>query len=254
MPRAVAIESTAAKKPAAKRAVKEPVKPAAFEGFADTRCKFFHELSKNQDREWFQAHKEIFERGWNQPMAALLAEVVKDIDRAFPDCDLGQPKLFRIYRDVRFGKDKSPYKTHIGGHIMARSRRAESVTEVPMALYFQAGTETFAAAGQYMMSSEALTRFRAAVADPKRGPALQKILSRLQQKGFEPGAFEMMANVPRGYGPDHPRADLLRHKGLMVRFPKVPTALMTKPALRTWLSEHIRLAAPLVRWLVFATS
>lgn len=258
MPRALPIDepSKQVRKPAKKPATasRRAAKGEHFSGFADAEATFFHQLSANQDRTWFLAHKEAFEAGWNRPMALLLADVGAAIDGAYPDCDLGAPKLFRIYRDVRFGKDKSPYKTHTGGLIMARSRRAESVTEVPIALYFQAGTETFAAAGQYMMTSDALQRFRAAVLDEKRGPELVKLLERLRKQGFEPGAYEMLAKVPRGMDSTHPRAELLRHKGLIVRFPAVPLAQLTEAALVDWLAEHARKAAPLVRWLVFATA
>ncbi len=261
MPKALPLETTAVKSSStstkrAKRAKPAPKKAAAvaFEGFADSKARFFHELAENQDRDWFAAHKAEFEEGWNKPMAQLLHEVGAKVDAAFPDCDLGAPKVFRIYRDVRFGKDKSPYKTHTGGLIMARSRRAESVTEVPIALYIQVGTETFAAAGQYMMTPDSLSKFRAAVVDPKRGAELVKLLAKLVEKGFEPGAYAMMANVPRGFEAGHPRADLLKHKGLIVRFPPVPAALLNKPDLSAWIAEHVKHAAPLVRWLVFATA
>ncbi len=256
MPRAIELETIAAKKTASPKrpALAKKAPPDAFEGFADRNAAFFFALAKNQDRDWFAAHKEEFELGWNKPMAALLAEVAAGIDSAFPDCDIAPPKLFRIYRDVRFGKDKSPYKTHTGGLLMARSRRAESVTEVPIALYMQVGTETFAAAGQYMMTPDSLAKFRAAVVDAKRGPELVKILTKLRAQGFEPGAYAMMANVPRGFEAQHPRADLLKYKGLIVRFPAVPTELLTSPDLVKWLSKQVQSAAPLVRWLVFATA
>src|SRR6266850_681663 len=109
----------------------------AFEGFADKDAKFFRTLAKNQNRDWFQAHKEEFEEGWQRPMTALLSDVRGAIDKSFPHCDLAEPKIFRIYRDVRFSKDKSPYKTHIGGVIPIE--RTGKMTEVPMALYFHVG-------------------------------------------------------------------------------------------------------------------
>ena len=80
----------------------------AFEGFADPNAKFFKLLAKNQDRSWFQAHKAEFEAGWQSPMQELLAEVRAGVDRAYQHCDLDEPKLFRIYRNMRFSKDKTP--------------------------------------------------------------------------------------------------------------------------------------------------
>ncbi len=90
---------------------------AGFEGFADAQGKFFRSLAKHNDRDWFQSHKSEYEEGWNAPMKLLLSEVRAGIDRAYARIDLDEPKVFRIFRDVRFSKDKSPYKTHIGGYI-----------------------------------------------------------------------------------------------------------------------------------------
>src|SRR3977135_1964439 len=132
---------------------------ARFEGFADADAKFFKALAKKNERAWFLAHKAEFEEGWNAPMNLLLAEVKEAIDRAYAHCDLDEPKVFRIFRDIRFSKDKSPYKTHIGGYIPLR-RAGKRATDVPMALYFHVGaTEAFGAAGHYMMDPQSLERF-----------------------------------------------------------------------------------------------
>jgi uncharacterized protein (TIGR02453 family) len=88
-----------------------------FSGFADADGRFFRALAKNQKREWFQAHRAEYDHGWVAPMKLLLAEVRERIDPLFPRHALGDPKVFRINRDVRFSKDKSPYKTHIGGYV-----------------------------------------------------------------------------------------------------------------------------------------
>jgi uncharacterized protein (TIGR02453 family) len=156
----------------------------SFEGFADKDGRFFKALAKNNERGWFLAHKAEFDEGWNGPMKALLFDVREAIDRAYAHCELDEPKVFRIFRDVRFSKDKSPYKSHIGGFIPVK--RKQKATEVPMALYFQVGAkETFAAAGHYMMDPASLDRYRVAVADGKRGKELGTILTRLDKRGFE---------------------------------------------------------------------
>jgi uncharacterized protein (TIGR02453 family) len=225
-----------------------------FRGFADAEGKFFKALAKKNEREWFQAHKADFDEGWNEPMKLLLAGVREAIDGAYPHCDLGEPKVFRIFRDVRFSKDKSPYKTHIGGFIPLERAGARS-TDVPMALYFHVGaTETFGAAGHYMMDPSSLQRFRAAVADDKRGRALEKILGGLTRKGFTADSHESLKRVPKDYPAEHPRAELLKRKGLVVSFPKVPKGLLASPKLTRWLADGCKTAAPLVEWLVFATA
>ncbi|HEY4016697.1 MAG TPA: DUF2461 domain-containing protein [Polyangiaceae bacterium] len=225
-----------------------------FEGFADGDGKFFKALSKHNDREWFQSHKAEFEAGWNAPMRSLLTDVRAAIDGAYPHADLGEPKVFRIFRDVRFSKDKSPYKTHIGGYIPMR-RAAKTATDLPMALYFHVGQkEVFGAAGHYMMEPESLARFRAAVADAVRGAELERILTKLEKKGFTSDSHERLKRIPKGFDPDHPRAEVLKRKGLVVSFPALPRALLPTPKLTKWLARECKTAAPLVEWLLFATA
>jgi uncharacterized protein (TIGR02453 family) len=225
-----------------------------FEGFADADARFFKKLAKNNDRAWFQAHKAEYEDGWNAPMKALLTDVRASIDATYAHCDLAEPKVFRIFRDVRFAKDKSPYKTHVGGFIpLARS--GVKATDLPMALYFHVGAgEIFGAAGHHMMEPQSLARFRAAVADAKRGKELDTLVARLAKKGFPVRAHETMKRVPKGFDPDHPRAEMLKRKGLVVTFPAVPKGLLASPKLVKWVSDACKTAAPLVEWLVFATA
>jgi uncharacterized protein (TIGR02453 family) len=224
----------------------------AFQGFADANAKFFRALSENQSREWFQAHKAEFEEGYHGPMKELLAEVAAGVDASYRHCDLDAPKVFRIFRDVRFSKDKSPYKTHVGGFIP--TRRTGKATEVPMALYVHVGQpKSFAAAGHYMMSSEQLLKYRKAVADDKRGRELVKLLAALEKKGFSIASYETYQRVPKGHDAEHPRAEHLKRKGLTVGFPPLPRGVLASKKLVPWLVGHAKATAPLVEWLVFAT-
>ena len=224
-----------------------------FEGFPDDG-KFWKALAKNNRKEWFQPRKAEFEADWNAPMKLLLSEVRSAIDGAYAHTDLGDPKVFRIFRDVRFAKDKSPYKTHIGG-FLPLARSGKKVTDLPMALYFHVGaTETFAAAGHYMMEAESLAGFRAAIADDRKGKELEKILKALGKKNFSPGSHESLKRVPKGFDPDHPRADLLKRKGLIVTFPPLPKGILTTRKLPAWLAACCKTTAPLVEWLLFATA
>jgi uncharacterized protein (TIGR02453 family) len=225
-----------------------------FEGFADASGGFFKRLAKKNEREWFLAHKAEFEEGWNAPMKALLAEVRAGIDAAYAHCDLAEPKVFRIHRDVRFSKDKSPYKTHVAGFIPLAST-GRKPTDLPTALYFHVGDgERFGAAGYYQMEPQPLERFRAAVADDKRGKELEKILASLARKGFGEDSHERLKRVPKGYPADHPRAETLKRKGLIVEFPAIPGGMLASPKLAAWLVKECKIAAPLVEWLAFATA
>ena len=222
--------------------------PARFEGFADRDGRFFRALARNQRREWFEMHRREYEEGWLLPMRALLAEVRERIDALFPHHPLAAPKVFRIYRDVRFSKDKSPYKTHIGGYVAIDG--AGQGPSAPAALYVHLGaTEVFVAAGQYMMDAVQLARFREAVLDDRRGGELVAILGRLTRAGFSVGSHEVLQRVPRGLDPGHPRVDLLKRKGLIVTFPDPSRRLLVARTLVDWLVTHTKRAVPLVEWL-----
>ena len=226
--------------------------PARFEGFADGEGRFFRALARNQRREWFATHKDEYEQGWHAPMQALLTEVHDRIDALFPRHPLARPKVFRIYRDVRFSKDKSPYKTHIGGYIAIDGSGDGPSAAAPLYVHLGAN-EVFVAAGQYMMDGAQLARFRAAVLDDRQGAALVAILRKLTRAGFTVGSHDVLQRVPRGFDPDHPRADLLKRKGLIVTFPEPARRLLVGRGLVDWLVSHTRRVVPLIEWLATAS-
>ena len=224
--------------------------PAAFRGFHDARGDFFLALALHNDREWFQAHRADYEEGWAAPMTALLAEVRGGLRGAYGRRQAGEPKVFRIHRDVRFGKDKTPYKTHVAGWIPIETGRAASPTGTPAAMYLQVGVEAvFTGSGCWMLEPDSLKRFRAALLDPRRGAALARRLDALTAAGWSCSCAESLVRVPAGIDPDHPRAALLRMKGLVVDPGAVPRRLLTRPELVGWLVEKARAAAPVVSWL-----
>jgi uncharacterized protein (TIGR02453 family) len=224
-----------------------------FEGFADGSGSFFKKLAKNQKKEWFDAHKDEYEEGWHRPMHALLAEVKEKIDGAYPDCELGEPKVMRIYRDVRFSKDKSPYKTFIGGSV--RLKGAGGMGDVPSAFYFHVSpTDCFAGAGLYVMDAPKLAKYRAAILDDASGAELAKKVRALEKKGLRFSAAETLKKAPKGVPADHPRIDLLLKKGLVAGLDAVPRAKLTSRALVDVCVKGAREMAPIVRWLAFATA
>jgi uncharacterized protein (TIGR02453 family) len=173
------------------------------------------------------------------------------VHRSFPAGELAEPKVFRIFRDVRFSRDKSPYKTHVAGYLPLAG--AGGRLPGPAALYLHLGTDTYVGAGQWMMDPPQLERYRAAVIDDRTGQPLAKILARLEQDGFVVGSHETLKKVPRGIDPEHPRAALTRHKGLVVEFPKFPRKLVVSAGFVDWLARETKRAAPLVDWLAAAT-
>jgi uncharacterized protein (DUF2461 family) len=239
----------------------------SFPGFPKTTA-FFDELAANNSREWFHANKARFESEWQKPMAALLEDLRVALDDDYPDLDLAEPKIFRLNRDVRFSKNKDPYKTNIGGFLPVARGGAPSPSR-PAAIYIQYGAaaggasgdgedgegelgRNFVAAGIYGLEPAALTRFRAAVADA-RGEELEALVRPLLAAGWTIGAMDRLKKVPKDYPADHPRGDWLKLKGFVLA---PPAALVGAPdaTLPGRLTAVGRAVAPIVRWLTFATA
>jgi uncharacterized protein (TIGR02453 family) len=143
----------------------------------------------------------------------------------------------------------------MGGGIPLASSSKTKMPEAPSALYFHVGpTELMAGAGLYMMDAPALERFRRAVVDVKRGKELDQIIAKLEKKGYSFTAAETLKKAPKGIDPDHPRIELLKRKGLVVVYPKIPRAKLTSRALLDVLVKPSREVAPLVEWIRFATA
>lgn len=226
-----------------------------FPGFSAEGARFFRTLAKKQDRAWFKAHQADFEALWKGPMEALMDELARALDPVYPTLDLAPPKVFRIHRDVRFSADKSPYKTNIAGilSVAGGGSGPGAVTEGAAAIYAHFGLENLGAAGQFNLSTEGLARYRAAVLAEPTGKEVAGLVKRLEKAGFRPIAMSSLKKTPRGVDPDHPRAALLRLKGLAVSFPPIPAELLYDRKLLGWLVKQAKAAAPLVEWMAYTT-
>ncbi len=225
----------------------------SFEGFPRSAMGFWHELSVEMNKAWFDENKARYQAEWVAPMTALLADVAVRLAPTYRGHALHPPKILRIYRDVRFAKDKTPYKTWIGGAISVGGEGGKPQDGV-VAIYAHFGLEEeLVGAGQYVFSDATLLRYRKAVADNKSGPAIAKIVAGLTGAGYGLEAGDTSVRVPKPYAADHPRAELLRRKGLTVVFPAIPRGLIHKPALVDWLVAHGKAAAPVGKWVLAHT-
>lgn len=164
----------------------------AFQGWPIEAIEFFERLEDDNTKVFWTEHKLVYDDCVKAPMEELLAELQKRF---------GDGKIFRPHRDVRFSKDKTPYKTNIaatmekGGYI---SLSADG---------FGVGT------GYYMMAKDQLAKFRAAIDDDATGRALERTIAKLTKAGIDVNAHDTLKTAPRGYDKDHPRIELLRMKG-----------------------------------------
>jgi uncharacterized protein (TIGR02453 family) len=202
----------------------------AFTGWPDEAIEFYEGLAADNSKTYWTRHKPVYE----QMVLAPMAELVDELAAEFPGT--GETKIFRPYRDVRFSKDKTLYKTHIaalagGGY-----------------LQFSAGGLA-AGLGMYAMSPAELQKYRQAVADDDSGAELERVIAEVTRTGISVHGHEVLKTVPRGYPADHPRADLLRWKGV-VAWRDWPAG----PWLGTGEAKHrvtgfLRAARPLGDWL-----
>ncbi|HLG73458.1 MAG TPA: DUF2461 domain-containing protein [Chloroflexota bacterium] len=223
--------------------------PQEFSGFPPGGFDFFLELSHRQSRDWFKANKQRYETLWVKPMEALLADISQRMSDVFPEMPQAPRHIFRIYRDTRFSPDKSPFKTHIAGHVPIRRHEIEGDWSIPSVYVHFGLDDSVAGVGRWGMDKDAVQVFREAVADDRKGAELQKMVSALEADGFHVSSHESLKRVPAPYPQDHPRAELLKLKGLAVSKVNLPEDLMPSPDFAGWLSEQLHKAAPVAKWL-----
>lgn len=198
-----------------------------FEGFPREATQFLAGLAANNNRDWFQAHRETYEEAVREPMKALVGEF---------EARFGPGKLSRINRDNRFFKDRPPYKTHIdagvGGYYLSVSSHG---------LYV--GT------GFYMPDSSVLEKFRAAIDRDAPGKELVAIIARLRRKGYRVDTHERLTSAPRGYAKDHPRLDLLQMKDIHAGLLTPPGPALSSRTLLDRVTRTMTDLKPFMGWL-----
>lgn len=203
-----------------------------FTGFPTAALDFYDDLEMDNTKSFWTAHKHVYEESVRAPMTALLASLEEEF---------GPAKLFRPYRDVRFAKDKTPYKTHQGAFIDCGPATG---------WYIQLSAPGVrVGAGFYEASAERLARIRTAIDDDRRGKELEKLLGKLVADGWELGG-DKLKTTPRGYDADHPRIDLLRHKSMTLGKsygfePIIHSADLVDQVRRDW-----RATSPLLDWVI----
>lgn len=199
-----------------------------FTGWPIAALEFYAGLEADNSREYWTAHKAVYESAVLGPMEALLAELQPEF---------GDAKLFRPYRDIRFSPDKTPYKTAIGATLSSGG-------------YVHLSADALAvASGYHLMAPDQLQRYRAAVARDVTGEELERIVGALEADGLTVVGEEPLKTAPRGFAKDHPRIALLRNRGLIVwqEWPAEPW-LATAQA-KDRIADVLRRARPLHDWL-----
>jgi uncharacterized protein (TIGR02453 family) len=213
--------------PRSRATPRKPDGGSSFRGWEPEVVEFFDGLEMDNTKSYWTAHKEFYSANVLGPMQALVAELAPEF---------GEGRIFRPYRDTRFSADKSPYKINIAAHNDAG--------------YISLSSDALGVgSGLYMPSPGQLTRFRAAVADERRGGELVRLVKDLRGTRVQVSARETLKSAPRGYPSDHPRIELLRHKGLTAWKEWPVGAWLASAAPKRRIAEVLRATAPLREWL-----
>lgn len=199
----------------------------AFRGWPAGAVKFFEDLELDNSKAFWTDHKDVYEEKVRAPMQALLDDLAPTH---------GAGRIFRPYRDVRFSKDKSPYKTSIDA----------VVGEAGYVTLSAAGLG--AGAGMYQMATDQLDRYRRAVSDDDAGPALEAVVAEVRRQGHECSAHGSLKTAPKGYSRDHPRIELLRAKGLTSWHQWEPGPWLATAKAKPRVISVIDAAKPLQAW------
>lgn len=224
-----------------------------FSGFPRECVQFLLELKQNNDRAWFESNKLRYEEFLLAParefvgtMGERLKKIAPDV-QAIPQIDRS---IFRIYRDVRFSKDKSPFKTHLGIWLWeGPGKKMEN-----SGFYFQVDPPSMmVASGIYIFPKHLLKAYREAVDDPELSADLRAAIDEVKQYPELWISGEHYKRVPRGYDPEHENKDLLLYNGLTVGFEDVIPDAFYKPELIDYCATWYERMLPIHHWLLQLT-
>lgn len=220
-----------------------------FSGFGEHAVEFFDGLEVDNSRAYWQDNREVYTADVRAPMEALVTELEVEFAGGFGGTGRpGTGKVFRPYRDLRFSKDKRPYKTHCGGVVEPARGAGAYYVELSSAGLRVGG-------GSFRMAQDQLARYRVAVNEERRGTELAKLLDELRAAGWELGG-DRMRTRPRGYPAEHPRLELLRHRTMYVAYCWPPDGVLHSrdvldrvrgawrqlTGLNEWTYDHVGLA------------
>ena len=221
------------------------MKSAKSAAFPDQTLRFLKALKRNNNREWFESHKQTYETAVKQPMIDIVQALAVDFARFAPEM-VATPKasIYRIYRDTRFSHDKSPYKTHAAAVFARRGLEKHQGA----AFYFHLSpAELLIGGGVYMPLPEDLTAIRSHIAE--QPDTLSDILAAKSfRKMFGGLSGEQLSRVPRGFAADHSAAAYLKHKQFLAGR-TLPPEEASAPTFYKTLVQTFETMLPLIRFL-----
>jgi uncharacterized protein (TIGR02453 family) len=217
--------------------------------FPRSAAGFMAKLARNNNREWFEAHREDYETEVYIPAQMFINELGERLKSVSPGI-IAVPKtdksIFRIYRDVRFSKDKSPYKTNLGIFLWEGSGKKMECSGFYMHIEPKS---FFIGIGIYMFTELQIKKFRELVSAEFRAAELGSIISRIEKKGYTFGG-KTLKKTPRGYDKDYEYAHLYHYTGFYAGYESSDMSEIYDDDLTDYCFRKFKDLLPLHRWLV----
>lgn len=221
-----------------------------FSGFPREGLGYLKKLKRNNNRQWFAQHRQEYEEDVRFPMQCLIATLSQRMAESASEIEFNPKKsIFRIYRDTRFSKNKTPYKTNIAASFTFRGRKGP--TESPGLYVGIEPGEIFIGGGLYLPTGPQLKQIRASIAT-NPDPFLEVVKNHRFKRVFGGIEGERLQRSPLGYTPDHTMIEYLRHKQFYVGRVLEDTACLKRAFVDT-VVRTFNDCMPLVRWLARAT-
>ncbi len=224
---------------------------STFQGFSPELIRFFAELEKNNSKKWFNEHRDIYEQHVKQAMLNFVSAMGERFAEISPEI-VADPRIngsvYRIYRDIRFSKNKLPYKTHTAAVFYHRYGKKH---EFP-GFYFQISHKGITwAAGHFKISTEQLERIRNFLG---RNPQMWKAITEESQfvQRFGSVYGEKLQRPPKGFDASHPAIEALKLKQFLIRYEEPPESHLNDPGIVEQTLRIYQDAAPFVEMLCIA--
>jgi uncharacterized protein (TIGR02453 family) len=212
-----------------------------FQGFSKDTLKFFKELARNNKSAWFNANRSRFEAAIKKPAHALMEDLLLGMKKVLPE--VRQGKVMRINRDIRFSRDKSPYKTHVAMLLWDDKMQGRGACY----LYFHlGGDKLIVGSGVHNFEDGHRAVFRQALVDPKKGAEFSRIVAKLGAYQLGEKAYK---KIPKGFDPAHKNAEYLLYNGMYVSAELPVPKEAFGPGLTALCLKHYKQFAPFHRWM-----
>ena len=220
-----------------------------FAGFPKETKAFLKGIAAHNEKSWFEAHRPLYESGYVEPAKAFVADIGPKLRKFAPDTRF-EPRvngsIGRINRDIRFSKDKRPYKSHLDIFFWQGEKKS---WDIP-GFWFSLGVDkVYMGSGIYMFDKQMLASFREAVVHPRSGKALVTAVAGIRKKGGYSFGEKTRKLLPRGYEAPADRAEYLLYEGLHSGI-ELPAEAATQPDFVEVCLRHFKATWPISQWIL----